>query len=221
ALAPLFQLIQQLGQCLEIIWLADVAGMIINRPGKFLPGGGVPFVAGELLRRFGELLPPLVMRHFRPRETDKPRSWRQPILPPKRKERRHQLAAGQIAGRAEDDNRVGHASLLPNCCPWSLVPNQIVIAVKPPSTKKSAPVMKLPPRSDSSNSAAPTSSLGSPNRPIGVCRMIFFTRSGSRILRFCSAGKKPGQSALTRTLCEANSRATFFVRLTTAAFDAE
>ena len=29
--------------------------------------------------------------------------------------------------------------------------------------------------------------------------MMFSTRSWSRILRFCSAGKKPGQSTLTRT----------------------
>ena len=34
-------------------------------------------------------------------------------------------------------------------------------------------------------------------------------------------GKKPGQRTLTRTFLGANSRATFCVRLTTAAFEAE
>ena len=46
---------------------------------------------------------------------------------------------------------------------------------------------------------------------IGVWTMILATRSLSRILRFCSAGKKPGQSELTRTPFWANSRATFLV----------
>ncbi len=51
--------------------------------------------------------------------------------------------------------------------------------------------------------------------------MIFSTRSGARIFLFCSAGKKPGQRALTRTFDGASSRATFWVRLITAAFEAE
>ena len=44
---------------------------------------------------------------------------------------------------------------------------------------------------------------------------------GERILRFCSAGKKPGTSVLTRTPFGAHSRARFFERLCTAAFVAE
>jgi len=51
---------------------------------------------------------------------------------------------------------------------------------------------------------------------MGVCDMIERMRSASRIWRFCSAGKKPGHKALTRTLWGANSRATLRVRFTTA-----
>ncbi len=96
----------------------------------------------------------------------------------------------------------------------------MLMASKPPSTTISAPVMKLP-ASDASNSVAPTSSCGSPNRFIGVLVMIDATRSELSILRFCSAGKNPGTKMFTRTPAVAHSRARFFERLCTAAFDAE
>ena len=71
------------------------------------------------------------------------------------------------------------------------------------------------------HTAVPTSSSGLPNRPRGVCFMIDSTRSGDRIWRFCSAGKKPGTMAFTRTPAGANSRAKNCVTLSSAAFDAE
>ena len=58
--------------------------------------------------------------------------------------------------------------------------------------------MKPPAPSLASSSVAPTSSRASPKRFIGVCPRIEATRSGDRILRFCSAGKKPGQKGNTR-----------------------
>jgi hypothetical protein len=51
--------------------------------------------------------------------------------------------------------------------------------------------------------------------------MMLATRAGVSTLRFCSAGKNPGTSVLTRTRWGAHSRARFFVRLWTAAFVAE
>src|SRR5213078_4756984 len=57
-----------------------------------------------------------------------------------------------------------------------------------------------------------------PKRFMGVWARILATRSGCRILRFCSAGKKPGERALTRIPWGAHSRARFMVRLSTAAF---
>ena len=63
------------------------------------------------------------------------------------------------------------------------------------------------------NKAAPTSSLGSPNRPIGVCPQMDLVLSVgepsslNRSLRFCSAGKKPGVMELTRTPFGASSSA--------------
>ena len=59
--------------------------------------------------------------------------------------------------------------------------------------------MKLPALGETNSSKAPISSSGSPKRCIGVCRMMLSIRSWSSSLRFCSAGKKPGQMALTRT----------------------
>ena len=50
-----------------------------------------------------------------------------------------------------------------------------------------------------SSSVAPMSSRASPKRFIGVWPMMWPTRSGVRTERFCSAGKKPGTSTLTRT----------------------
>ena len=65
------------------------------------------------------------------------------------------------------------------------------------------------------------SSRASPKRFIGVCPMMLATRSGVSTLRFCSAGKNPGTSTLTRTFFGAHSRARFLVRLCTAALVAE
>src|SRR5262245_32472756 len=123
---------------------------------------------------------------------------------------RDQLAAGEVARGAKDDDSVRHKGV-----------SQNRIEVNPPSQYKSSPVIYEPARRDSSSSAAPTSSWGSPKRCMGVPRMIFSTRSASRILRFCSAGKKPGHNTFTRTFFVAYSRARFLVRLTTAAFAAE
>ena len=67
----------------------------------------------------------------------------------------------------------------------------------------------------------PNELRASPKRFIGVCPRIEATRSGDRIFRFCSAGKKPGTRVLTRTRLGAHSRARFFERLCTAAFVAE
>ena len=80
--------------------------------------------------------------------------------------------------------------------------------------------MKLPAFFESSSSVAPTNSSGSPKRAMGVCERMLAVRWRVRIARFCSAGKKPGQIAFTRTPCGASSRATFWVRFTTAAFEA-
>ena len=81
--------------------------------------------------------------------------------------------------------------------------------------------MKLPAVRESIRMVAPTSSWGSPKRAIGVFCMIFSIRAGSRILRFCSAGKKPGERALTRTPIGASPRAAVWVRWVTAAVAAE
>ncbi len=58
----------------------------------------------------------------------------------------------------------------------------------------------------------------SPKRPSGVWPTIAAVRSGVRIVRFCSAGKKPGTSTLQRMPSGPHSRARFLVRLCTAAF---
>ena len=65
------------------------------------------------------------------------------------------------------------------------------------------------------------SSRASPKRLAGVWPRMAVTRSGERIFRFCSAGKKPGTRTLTRTRCGAHSRARLSDRLCTAPFEAE
>src|SRR3984885_13092947 len=97
----------------------------------------------------------------------------------------------------------------------------IVVLEKPPSTTRLVPVTKLPALGDAKNKIAPASSLGSPNRLRGVCRITLSIRSSVRIDLFCSAGKKPGDTELTRMPTWAHSRARFCVRLITAAFVAE
>ncbi len=77
--------------------------------------------------------------------------------------------------------------------------HQMVMAWNPPSTMSSSPVMNDPALSLASRRVAPMSSRASPNRAMGVCPMMLATRSGLRMLRFCSAGKKPGTSTFTRT----------------------
>ena len=66
----------------------------------------------------------------------------------------------------------------------------IDMAEYPPSTTISVPVTKLPAFFEARRSVAPTSSPFSPNRSMGVWCMMFATRLGVSILRFCSAGKK-------------------------------
>ena len=98
---------------------------------------------------------------------------------------------------------------------------QIVIAWKPPSTIISMPVMKEPALLEASRRVAPMSSSALPKREAGVWRRMSSTRDSSRILRFCSAGKKPGTRVLTRMSLSAHSRARLRVRLWTAALDSE
>src|SRR5689334_25254980 len=80
---------------------------------------------------------------------------------------------------------------------------------------------------DARNTHAPTNSLDSPKRFIGVWPQIAFVRavgepsSLKSSLRFCSAGKKPGVIVLTRTPLVAHSRARNLLRFNTAAFAAE
>ena len=69
---------------------------------------------------------------------------------------------------------------------------------KPPSTTMFSPVRKLPAFEEAKSSNAPASSLGWPNRLRGVCRIMFSVRSSVRMDLFCSAGKNPGDKALTR-----------------------
>src|SRR5690606_21490018 len=97
----------------------------------------------------------------------------------------------------------------------------IVMLPNPPSTRSKAPVTKLDARSDARNTAAPFSSSGVPKRFSGVCFRIDSTRSALKILRFCSAGKKPGIIAFTRMPCGANSRAKYCVTLLMPALDTE
>ncbi len=99
--------------------------------------------------------------------------------------------------------------------------HQIVIALKPPSTRTIEPVTNPDALAEASQTAAPTSSSGSPSRADGVWPRIARTRSSERSFRFCSAGKKPGAIALTRMPCGASSRARYWVRLLRPAFATE
>src|SRR5262245_40555256 len=104
---------------------------------------------------------------------------------------------------------------------------QIVTDEKPPSTTMFWPVTNDDARGAASHTTAPASSCASPNRPIGVCptiawpRSVYVPSSLSSIRRFCSAGKKPGVIAFTRTPFVAHSRASHCVRFSTAALEAE
>ena len=99
--------------------------------------------------------------------------------------------------------------------------HQIDVALNPPSTTISAPVMKLLAVGEASKSVAPMSSSGLPKRDAGVCLRISKTLASSSIVVLCSAGKKPGIKVLTRMSNSAHSRARFFVRLCTAALLAD
>ena len=61
----------------------------------------------------------------------------------------------------------------------------------------------------------------SPKRPMGVWPMIDAVRSSVSSLRFCSAGKNPGQMAFTRIPCGASSRAITLVAMIMPAFETE
>ena len=65
----------------------------------------------NFLGRFRQLLPPLVVRKLRPRHADDARLLRQPSFLEEQVERGNELAAGEVAGSAEDDDGVGHRGM--------------------------------------------------------------------------------------------------------------
>src|SRR5262250_3063978 len=95
------------------------------------------------------------------------------------------------------------------------------LARKPPSTARTWPVTKLA-ASDARKTAAPTSSLSFPKRPMGVRVRNSLPRSvPSRRAALSSVRKTPGAMALTQTPLPAHSMASDFVSDATAALLAE
>ena len=80
--------------------------------------------------------------------------------------------------------------------------------------------MKLPALFESSEQGGADQLFGLAEAGHGRLRHDDGGSLGVEDLRFCSAGKKPGHKAFTRTPRGASSRATFCVRFTTAAFEA-
>ena len=116
-----FERVQAVSKALKVFRSADVARLVVDGLGKVAPGGIVERGAlGMLGGGLAERRPPLVVGHRRPREADDPRVGRQQAVALEVVERRHELSTGEVAGRAEDHDRVGHG--------YSRIP------VKPPST---------------------------------------------------------------------------------------
>ena len=116
-----FERVQAVGKALKVFRSADVARLVVDGLGELPPRGIVERGAlGVLGCGLAERRPPLVVGHRRPREADDPRVGRQQAVALQVVERGHEFSAGEVAGRAEDHDRVGHG--------YSLMP------VKPPST---------------------------------------------------------------------------------------
>ena len=116
-----FERVQTVRQTLKVFRPADVTRLVVDGLGELPPGGVVErFALGMLGGGLAERRPPLVVGHRRPREADDPRVGRQQAVAFQVVERGHEFPTGEVAGRAEDHDRVGHG--------YSLMP------VKPPST---------------------------------------------------------------------------------------
>ena len=111
AVGIFLEVVEKAGQLVEVVRLADVAGLVEDSLGELGPQLRLEIVAGKLGDRLGQLGPPGVVRIRRPREADDPRVGRQAILAAELVKRGNQLAAGEVARGAEDDERVGHGEL--------------------------------------------------------------------------------------------------------------
>ena len=103
--------------------------MIKDTSGERLPLRGIELFAGELLRGRREFLAPRLIGEFRPRHADDPRALRQTALREQGVQRGNQLAAGEIAGGAENDEGGWHAKIV--TCRSSFVSTESKIAATP------------------------------------------------------------------------------------------
>ena len=80
AVGVFFEIVEERRQAIEIVGVADVAGMIENPLGECGPHLRLEILAGKLGDRLGQLRPPGFVRVRGPREADDPRIGRQAVL---------------------------------------------------------------------------------------------------------------------------------------------
>ena len=111
--AAAFPLAQSPAQGGKVFPLGNVARHVIDRRRQRLPGRGVECFADIVGGRAAKILPPRVVAERGAGEADDPRAFGQPPLAEDFVQGGHQLAAGQVAGSAENNDGLGHGRSSP------------------------------------------------------------------------------------------------------------
>jgi len=110
----------------KVLATIEVPADVVETAGELLPCGSVEVVTGELLKRLFHQLPEAVVGIIPAGETDDVEWIREPLFPIKLEKAGDELAGGEIARSAEDDDAGGHGLSLSTAWP----PNWFRIAAR-------------------------------------------------------------------------------------------